>query len=816
MTSRTLLIITAAMVCHLLLTPPLVTSQLLAAQTQAGAASSVPNTPSFVPEEEDVTWKADSQEKDGMVFKLHGHAEIHYGLYVLYADEVTYNSETRDATVEGHVVLDGGLNDEHVEASRGAYNFRTQVGRFEHVLGTVGIRNTRGRSTLTSANPFVFTGKVVEKTGPDHYRVFDGTITTCELPHPKWEFNARKTVVDVGGNATIYNSTFRIRGVPILYLPFATHPVQREVRKTGFLIPNFGRSSRKGTILGESVYWAINRTMDLTAGAEYYSMRGWAPQGEFRARPSEGTYIDLNYFAVVDKGFGNPRVDQGGANVRLDAETTFGHNFRGVMNIDYLTSYVFRLAFNEVFTLAINSEVKSQAFLSNTTRGFSFNASTQRYQNFESTNNGDVITILHAPSFEVSSVDRRLGRSPFYWSMDAAVEGLSRSEPSFRTADLLGRFDLSPTLSAPLLFRGWSFRPSITLRDTIYTQRLMPSNGIGVAVSDPINRRSAQGDFEIRPPSLEKVFGREFLGRKWKHVVEPRAAYHYVTGVNNFSNVLRFDARDILSNTNEVEYALVNRLYAKRTSNEAEDCDSRTMPGLILGGAPTQSRIPWERTDPSQTPCETGPQVREIVRWELGQKYFLDPTFGGALVPGERNVFTTTADLTGIAFLTDARRLSPLISRLRISTSERTDAEWDLDYDFRGGRINTSTALVNYHFGQFTVGGGDAFLQAPTGTNTISPTPVPQRFNQFRLLFGYGSLNKRGFSGAANVGFDANLAFLQYASVQTTYNWDCCGVNLEYRRFSLGSVRNENQFRFTFSLANIGGFGNLRRQERLF
>jgi LPS-assembly protein len=114
------------------------------------------------------------------------------------------------------------------------------------------------------------------------------------------------------------------------------------------------------------------------------------------------------------------------------------------------------------------------------------------------------------------------------------------------------------------------------------------------------------------------------------------------------------------------------------------------------------------------------------------------------------------------------------------------------------------------------VGGGDAFLQAPTGTNTISPTPLPQRFNQFRLLFGYGSLNKRGFSGATNVGFDSNLGFLQYASVQTTYNWDCCGVNLEYRRFSLGSVRNENQFRFTFSLANIGGFGNLRRQERLF
>jgi len=84
------------------------------------------------------------------------------------------------------------------------------------------------------------------------------------------------------------------------------------------------------------------------------------------------------------------------------------------------------------------------------------------------------------------------------------------------------------------------------------------------------------------------------------------------------------------------------------------------------------------------------------------------------------------------------------------------------------------------------------------------------------LLAGFGRANKPGFSGAASIGFDATLNFLQYSSVQTAYNWDCCGLSLEYRRFALGSVRNENQFRFNFSLSNIGSFGNLRRQEKLF
>jgi LPS-assembly protein len=300
-------------------------------------------------------------------------------------------------------------------------------------------------------------------------------------------------------------------------------------------------------------------------------------------------------------------------------------------------------------------------------------------------------------------------------------------------------------------------------------------------------------------------------------VIEPRVVYRYVTGVDNFADILRFDASDILSNTHEVEYAVLNRLYAKRTSPVPEDCGRAGMPSLVIGGKASPSGVPWESSSqPPESSCDQGPNVREVVTWEIAQKYFLDPTFGGALVPGRRNVFTTTADFSGIAFVTDARHLSPITSRLRIQTTPRTDAEWDLDYDIKKGRINASTALVNYRIGAFTIGGGDAYLQAPEEIQGANAGATPQRFNQFRVLLGYGHPNKRGFSGATNFGFDANLGFLQYSAAQVSYNWDCCGISVEYRRFALGSVRNENQFRFSFALANIGAFGNLRGQEKLF
>ena len=845
MTLRNRFLITAAVLCHLLLASPLVTSQLPPAGAAAATARS--DTPAeksatsqatycglkAAAQTEDIpTVCSIQQEEEGAVYKLHGAVEIYYRSYVLKADEATFNSDTKEATATGHFALDGGPNDDHIRASHGTYNLDLETGRFYDVSGTTGLRFRGNRVILTSTAPFAFTGKIVDKTSFDHYLVYDGTITTCELPHPKWQFEARKVVVDVGGNAKIYRSTFLLHGLPILYFPFATHPVEKESRQSGFLMPSAGHSSTNGYIVSDAYYWAINRMMDATLGAEYLSRRGWSQRGEFRARPSETSYVDLNYFGVIDRGIGSPPLKEGGENARLNAAGTID-GFRAVANIDYLSSFLFRLAFNEVFSQAVYSEVKSTAFLSKSADGFNLNGFVERYQNFLSTTPGQVITISHAPSFDSSSVDQKLWRTPFYWSFDASAAGLSRSEPPqcstsilvesctppFRTGNLLGRFDLNPEISLPLLFRGWSLRPELILHETYYTERLVGESGEnpGQAVSDAINRQALETAVELRSPTLERVFDKEFLGRKWKHVIEPRMVYRFVTGVNNFANVLKFDERDILTDTHEVEYGFVTRLYAKRMTEKPEDCDP-IMSALTVGGPAPEMTVPWLHINAlANRPCQAGPQVREVVTWELDQKYFLDPTFGGALIPGQRNVFTTTADLTGIAFLTQPRHLSPLVSRLRVETSARTDAEWDLDYDFQNNRVNASSLLANYHIGQVTLGGGDAFLQIPVQTSTLSSgSAQPARFNQFRTALGYGRPNKRGFSAASSFGFDAESRQLQFVSAQTTYNWDCCGMTVEYRSYTVANVRNENLFRFTFTLANIGSFGSLRQQERLY
>ena len=314
MITRSRIFITAALVCHLLLASGIVTSQTLppaATTVSAPESAAVPDLPTAPvgQTEEPVTMRAVQQEKEGSIYHLRGAAEIDYRTYILRADQITYNADTGDSEEEGHVVLDGGPYDEHIVASHGTYNIRTQIGTFYSAIGTVGFQMRYSRYVLTTSNPFAFTGKIVEKHGPDHYLVRYGTVTTCELPHPKWLFNAGRMVVDVDGTAKIYNSDFRLMGLPVFYFPFVEYPAQKEQRHTGLLIPSFGNSSTRGLIAGESVYWAFNRSTDATLGAEYYSKRGWFQRAELRARPSDSSFVFFNYVGIVDRGIGDPLAE---------------------------------------------------------------------------------------------------------------------------------------------------------------------------------------------------------------------------------------------------------------------------------------------------------------------------------------------------------------------------------------------------------------------------------------------------------------------------------------------------------------------------
>ena len=386
----------------------------------SGRAQTTPR-PANPPATEEVVIEAAQQEKVGNVYHLRGSVVITAHNYVMRADEITYNSDTGDLDATGHLVFDGGPHDEHIEASHATYNRITDSGKFYDVVGSTGARFRGSHVLLTSSNPFAFKGKVVEKVGRDLFIIHNGMVTDCRIERPKWTFQTQKAVVLLGDNAKLYHATFRLIYFPIFYFPYTRLPVERIGRQSGILIPGIGQSSLKGTILGESFYWAINRSLDATIGAEYYSAIGWAQHGEFRSRPSATSFFNATYFGVLDRNSGPTGVNQGGEEVKADGTAQLRWGFRGVANIDYLSSYLFRQTFSESYTQATNSETNTIGFASKSTNGYFFNVMAARYQNFQSTTPGDLIAIVHAPSLDLGSVEHPIGTSPVQWSYDTAL-----------------------------------------------------------------------------------------------------------------------------------------------------------------------------------------------------------------------------------------------------------------------------------------------------------------------------------------------------------------------------------------------------------
>jgi len=87
--------------------------------------------------------------------------------------------------------------------------------------------------------------------------------------------------------------------------------------------------------------------------------------------------------------------------------------------------------------------------------------------------------------------------------------------------------------------------------------------------------------------------------------------------------------------------------------------------------------------------------------------------------------------------------------------------------------------------------------------------------NQFRSTVGWGDPNRRGWNAGFSVYSDYKKSVMQFATTQVTYNTDCCGLSVQYRRLNFGT-RDETQFRVAFAISNVATFGTLKRQERIF
>ncbi|HWC95757.1 MAG TPA: LPS assembly protein LptD [Candidatus Sulfopaludibacter sp.] len=762
-----------------------------AAKTITPAWPAIKDSKTFVPGEWILT--ARDEESDGPLRKLHGHAQVQSASMLIRADEIEYNEDTKDVVAKGNVYFHSYEKGEQLWCDHMEYNTEEQRGKFFEVRGESMPRLVARKGILSGTSPYHFEGEWAERLG-EQYILYNGWVTNCKMPNPWWKMRGPKFDIIPQERAKAYKSWFILRRIPLFYAPYFYHSLVKEPRHSGFLIPNLVPRSQRGFMIGLGYFWAINRSYDVTYRFQDYNSNAFGHHVDFRGKPRPGTDFDFILYGVQDRG-GDPNNSNqqfSGMNLYFVGRSDLGKGWHANGFVNYVSSFRFRQEWSESFNEAIGSEIHSEGYVEKNWSNYSVDLVASRLENFQS---GEVqqpgqkdftrnaVLIYKLPEAQLNGREKQLfSNLPIWFSFESSAGLMSRSQPifdtsynlidNFQTAQVMSRVHFAPHFTSALHLGAISLVPSVGIDETFYGQSQMPSapgSTLYQVVGENVVRSARDFSLDLILPSLARVYNKKTIfGDKLKHVIEPRATYRYVTGVgDDFNRYIRFDSTDLLANTSEVEISLTNRIFAKR-----------------------------------------GDSVLEIFTWQLAQKRYFDPTFGGAVVGSRPDVFAATADLTAYAFVLGPRSYSPVVSTLRASPIAGLGFTWQADYDPYYRRVVDSSFSVDYHFLK------KYFVSA--GNNEVRTDPLlTPAANQYRMRLGFGDPQHRGWNAGIDAVYDYRKSVLEYSTTQVTYNTDCCGFSVQYRRYNVG-VRDESRLTVAFAIANVGTFGTLKKQDRLF
>lgn len=464
---------------------------------------------------------ARTQERAGGRVFAAGDVEVRFGEVLLLADRVEYDPETKDCRAEGNVVIQSGR--EVIRGERVLYNLDSGRGSIEAASGLI-------------APNLLFEAARVERRQPDVYALTRGFLTACAQPNPRWSFGLSRAEVRTGDRLELWDAVVRVKGLPVLYLPYLSYPLRE--RATGFLMPKIGFGGSKGFSFSQSFFWALAPNMDATAGVDLYAARGLGAGLEYRYLFAGGTKGALNLYHFFPKRQADGSRPGGASIVRLDHTQALPFGFSLVANVDHQTSYGFLRDYDNDFRRALSFNRTWQVYLSRSWSRFNVSARASRFETyFSELDDANVATSL--PQINVNVFKTRLF-APVYFSLAASLDRWQygwKSDYAAGTERRSTRLSASPTLSVPFTSVPWlTAAASVTANLNWYAQSLDP--GTGAVVDAPLFTRNLLASVEIVGPVLYRTFAGRDGRARLKNVVEPYVRYSYDSPTRNSDRVV--------------------------------------------------------------------------------------------------------------------------------------------------------------------------------------------------------------------------------------------------------------------------------------
>ena len=598
------------------------------------------------------------------VYHLSGEVKLQRADQQLQAERIDYNDGSTDYDARGNVryqeagqLLAASHMRGNTDASRGiADDVRYQM------------LDARGNGTAGQ-------GQMLDA---QHTRYSQATYSTCDVGHHLWEFRAKSiTINKETGVGVARNATMRLGNVPFLYLPYFSFPVD-DRRKTGFLYPTIGNTSRSGYEISTPYYLNLAPNYDATLDPRIYSERGAMLAGEFRyLTPGSRGQLNVEY-VPNDHGESDGLADTQGDSrylVKFSDRTLLwkGWQFVGSYNhasdSSYLYDYGDALSHAAVYTLGSNAAIVGGGKWWNASFGGTI------YQNVN-----PFVTDRGLPY-------RQLPYAKF--GMDVPLSrwlefGMDTSAVAFRKTGFVEgqREDIYPYLAADFGTSAWFVRPRLAYRYTAYQlgsdyQDYGYRGPLGSGATTPFDQKSPSRSLPVVSLDSGLVFDRSttLFGNGYTQTLEPRLYYLYVPyrNQNNLplfdTNVMSFDYWQLFS-TNQFSGADrqmdANNLTAALTTRLLDDSGVERVSASI-GQIHYFSPQKVLATDWVRSAYVAQLDVQLSDRWRLNSAYQWSPN----------------TRLTDMAAVQLQRRL-------------RTDGIFNFSYRYRRGLLEQYSASVVY------------------------------------------------------------------------------------------------------------------------
>ena len=707
---------------------------------------------------------ADRQEITGNTFIADGNVEIAWEGYKIYADHLEFNRETKKLLASGRVTMTS--KETVITGDKFTFNLKKRSGEMVDTYGQLAptVRYTTDKLTHVDKDTLAF-------------KKLD--FTPCSQCVPRWKITCSNGKIKKEKYIEMKNVLFKIKKVPVFYLPYLRYPIDKDGRSTGFLLPVMGNSSQKGFFVQNAFYWAIKPNVDLTVNFDYYSKAGTGAAPEFRYLAGNMDGNIKFYYFNYKKDFNFTGAGQPGQEVPADGNIKTRKydyffkvkhkqkidwlNTRVTVDIDKQSNANFLRLFSADFDNISNRIFRSSASISSSLSNLKFSISASQNDTLKTSEN-ELSSIRYLPSINMNLNQQKIWKLPGYFSLSTSYslkseikksyEEESETDAALDAADITdtrsARLRVSPSYTLSLLSPWLNANLVLQSSHSFYPQSRLPGAEELVVVDKPLYLQHQTANFTLKGPVFSRIF--ESKTSRIKHLIEPRVTFRYATKVEE-------EERGRLIIPGDFAYTAYS--YVGFSINTR----------LLFKGKKSKG------------------SAREILSYTIRQDYYIDPVLA--------NKNLTVLDLYP--------EFSQLSNTLRLRPFRDFSLDATLDYSHYLHAFSRMLVTLGYTNKKSPLTGNFKYTKY---INRYRYNPEePENNSKYKSETIGGSLNfeKKGFplKFKARTDYDIQNIKFRYGSFGLGYDYQCITFNAELKLFEIAG-KLEKRFNVGFTLGNLG------------